>query len=260
MGDFRGGFNAFLSSWDTNAQMRHAHAVPLLGVLVASSLFTFVLSTFVANGYWAQGVAGVLLSVAVMLIETFACNVMFTVCLVVVRGGAYGKADFDRLLKTLPQQLVCFVITYLMSTCLMLVCSVTGCLGSTVYSIVSTFVALCMTLVNAGAAFGCYDGQMRVGKLIAGALGVVWPTLKRASFSVAMFLLVSTVAALCYNALVVSQVESFTYNVVMDLLLGGNLGMAALSVLVNVANYAIAGFFEMDVLISAATCFDEGAR
>lgn len=260
MNGFRSGFNGFLSSWDANANMRRAHLLPLLGSLAASSLFTFVLSTFVASGYWLQDAAAAVLAVAVMLLETFACNVMFTVFLVVVRGGTYNRGDFDRLLRTLPQQLVCFAVTCVMSACLMLVCRVAACLGSSAYSLVSTFVALCVTLVNAGVAFGCYDGQKNIGKLIADALNIVLPTLKRAAFAVVMFLLVSLVVTLGYSVLITSHVDSYTYNVVMDFFLAGNFGMGFLSVLFNVANYVVSGFFEMDVLISAAECYEEGDK
>ena len=260
MDAFRSGFNGFLSTWDTNARMRRKHLLPLLGSLVASSFFTFVLSTFVASGYWLQDAAGTVLAVVVMLLETFACNVMFTVFLVVVRGGTYGRDDLARLLKTLPKQLVCFVITYLMSACLMLVCRVAACLGPSAYSFVSTFVALCVTLVNAGVAFGCYDGQKSIGKLISGAFDIVLPTLKRAAFALAMFLLVSLVVALGYSLLITSHVESYTYNAVMDFFLAGNVGMGVLSVALNVVNYVVSGYFEMDVLIAAAKSYGEGAK
>ena len=251
------GFNGFLSSWDGNAQLRRQRLAPLMGSLVASSLFTFLLSTFVANGFWLQGIPGVVLMVVVMLAETFVSNVMFTVFLVVVRGGTYGADDLDRLVKTLPQQLACFVTTYLLSAVLMVVCTCASALGSSAYNLVSTLVALFITLVNAGVAFGCYDGQKNVRKLVARAFEIVFPAFKRAAFAVVMFLLVSLVVTLGYAVVVTSQVDSYTYNIVMDFFLAGNFGMGTLAVLFNVANYVLAGYFEMDVLITAARVYDE---
>lgn len=258
MGLFRDSFDGFWESGRRARRVRAGITGRLMGAVVANGIALMLLS--LAQSISAEGDFGAISVIFSLVIALAEMLVSAYFAAVVWAGANQGKlTSFDSclLLRKLPLLIVGSAVIYVIQSFLSALCAMLSVLSVQAGVVFSLAVSLLITMANAGVAYGIVSGISGLAYLLT----CTWTGLKRALSAsgrqVVLFLIWSLVINVMFALLVTQNIVPVNgvTNVLHVLIIMNDWQLLVVAVALNLVNFAISGYFELDVLIEEALQF-----
>lgn len=258
MGLFRDGVDGF---WESGRRARRARVGitgRLMGVVVANGIALMLLS--LAQSISAEGDFGVMSAIFSLVIALAEMLVSACFAATVWAGANKGKlASFDccLLLRKLPFLIASSAVIYVVQAFLSALCTMLSVFSVQAGVVLSLAVSLLITMANAGVAYGIVSGISGLVNLLACTWAGLRGALSASGRQVVLFLIWSLVINVMFALLVTQNVVPVNgvTNVLHVLIIMNDWQLLVVAVALNLVNFAISGYFELDVLIEEALHF-----
>lgn len=260
MSGLRGGLDGF---WNSGSRVRSARAGitgQFMGIVIANGIVLMMLSLLQSvSASSGLGAMSIMVSLAISLAELLVSAYFAAALWAGASRGSLSAFDPWILLRKLPALIVSSVAIYVVQAFLSAVCSMVSMLSIQVGVVLSLAVSLCVTMANAGVAYGIASGTSGVLRLMSD----MWAALKAAIGASArpavLFLVWSLIINVVYALLVTQNIVPVNgiTNVLHVLIVTQDWHLLAMALALNLVNFAVSGYFELDMLIEEALRFPD---